>query len=42
MDIVFTDPLQINNEYYDLAVEGLSPDEIDVFIQSVNKGWTIR
>ena len=42
MDIVFTDPLQINKEYYDMAIDSLSPDEIDAFIQSVYKGWTIR
>jgi hypothetical protein len=39
MDITFTDPLEINETYYNIIDGSLSPEDIDKFIKSINPSW---
>ncbi|WP_142752176.1 hypothetical protein [Neobacillus piezotolerans] len=39
MTITFTDPLTINESYYEIIKGQLQPDEIEQFIQAANPNW---
>jgi hypothetical protein len=39
INITFTNPIQIDQNYYDVISGVLSPEDIDKFIKSVNPNW---
>ncbi|WP_312474991.1 hypothetical protein [Neobacillus sp.] len=42
MSITFTDPLEIDGNYYDIVKGQLSTEKMDNFIQSANPDWKLQ
>lgn len=38
-NVTFTDPMKINDQYYDILENNLSTSKIDDFLKSVNSSW---